>query len=578
MKKSTISIIIGMLCCILFAGCGGRGDKKDATEAEKPGVAETASEAEKPGTEETAPDEEKPGAAETASDEEKPGTAEVAEDAEKPVSGPFARAFEKDLVNNNGSYFVGIDRKVYFRNISTESMEKGAAFGEFLSTEWTPVECPLICYDLDTCEWREAGKITGIGKLFACPDGFYIGEMNPESLDSYCTDLYDPKTGNSRVYCKGIPRGVSKSGKLLAVEQYGGQNVITAIVKDGEEIVSLGGENIFYEYCGFVGEEMIALLHTANDDYILCSVDDFGDVAELGRIGGSGSGYPEFKQLKEKDGEIYLTFGFFEGTGHFLSHWITVKAVPGRRGSLKEVNDGIDAYEEERDEEGPENDVPKLTFDTGDSLFYVDHLSYQAFMGDGDDRNNLYYYNDIYDKCLLVKDFIKNDYGEKCQIIQNITSSYDTVFAIYADAVMDDEYEIGWRTGYRLAGWHICAIPYGYGHEDEKGLAKEIIHFENGEREMIDDSSSDGGMLIPDSDKRELTEDDLAGFGKEELRIARNEIYARHGRKFSDKELQSHFDGLEWYVPEIDAKDFNEGMLSEIEKRNLRIIGEFEKK
>ena len=94
----------------------------------------------------------------------------------------------------------------------------------------------------------------------------------------------------------------------------------------------------------------------------------------------------------------------------------------------------------------------------------------------------------------------------------------------------------------------------------------------------VDQSMITDGMIIPDSDARNLSEDDLRGLSAEELRIARNEIYARHGRKFADKELQAHFDSMEWYSPTVEAKDFDESILNEYELFNLKLIGKFEKK
>ena len=88
-----------------------------------------------------------------------------------------------------------------------------------------------------------------------------------------------------------------------------------------------------------------------------------------------------------------------------------------------------------------------------------------------------------------------------------------------------------------------------------------------------------GGLkeyLLPFSDMYELYEEDLAGFSDEELRIARNEIYARHGRMFHDQELQAHFDDCDWYEGYIEPEDFDESVLSDLEKRNLKIIEEYE--
>ena len=93
----------------------------------------------------------------------------------------------------------------------------------------------------------------------------------------------------------------------------------------------------------------------------------------------------------------------------------------------------------------------------------------------------------------------------------------------------------------------------------------------------IDQSMITEGMIIPDSDSRKLTEDDLKGLDAEQLRIARNEIYARRGRKFSDKKLQEHFDKMEWYVPMTDPGDFDESILNDIERYNLNLIKSYEK-
>ena len=57
------------------------------------------------------------------------------------------------------------------------------------------------------------------------------------------------------------------------------------------------------------------------------------------------------------------------------------------------------------------------------------------------------------------------------------------------------------------------------------------------------------------------------------MRVLRNEIYARRGRVFKDKELQKYFEAQRWYRPNPDFKD---EMLSETESKNLAIIKEVE--
>ncbi|CDB91086.1 putative uncharacterized protein [Clostridium sp. CAG:253] len=90
------------------------------------------------------------------------------------------------------------------------------------------------------------------------------------------------------------------------------------------------------------------------------------------------------------------------------------------------------------------------------------------------------------------------------------------------------------------------------------------------------DSSEESEYVLPDSAKRKLKKSDLKGLSKEELRIARNEIYARHGRMFDDKKLQKYFDSQSWYDGTVPASEFSEDVLSSVEKKNVAFIRQFE--
>ncbi len=71
-----------------------------------------------------------------------------------------------------------------------------------------------------------------------------------------------------------------------------------------------------------------------------------------------------------------------------------------------------------------------------------------------------------------------------------------------------------------------------------------------------------------------LTDDDVAGLGKQELRILRNTIYARHGRKFKSADLRNYFSGFSWYEPRYD--EVSESSLSSVEKHNIALIKRYE--
>lgn len=70
-----------------------------------------------------------------------------------------------------------------------------------------------------------------------------------------------------------------------------------------------------------------------------------------------------------------------------------------------------------------------------------------------------------------------------------------------------------------------------------------------------------------------LTRADVAGLDDEEARHLRNEIYARHGRRFKDPKLQRYFADFAWYKPN---DGFRESQLNDIEKQNALTISEYE--
>ncbi|MBR5127317.1 MAG: YARHG domain-containing protein [Roseburia sp.] len=61
-----------------------------------------------------------------------------------------------------------------------------------------------------------------------------------------------------------------------------------------------------------------------------------------------------------------------------------------------------------------------------------------------------------------------------------------------------------------------------------------------------------------------------------QLWIARNEIYARHGRVFQNEYLASYFESCSWYEVKEDKNEVNERELNEVEIANLKLIVEAE--
>ena len=84
-------------------------------------------------------------------------------------------------------------------------------------------------------------------------------------------------------------------------------------------------------------------------------------------------------------------------------------------------------------------------------------------------------------------------------------------------------------------------------------------------------------FVLPDSDKRYIDESELDRLSAWGCKVARNEIYARHGRKFKDEELQEYFDSKSWYKGTIAPDDFDDSILNDFENVNKNIITKYEK-
>lgn len=89
----------------------------------------------------------------------------------------------------------------------------------------------------------------------------------------------------------------------------------------------------------------------------------------------------------------------------------------------------------------------------------------------------------------------------------------------------------------------------------------------------------DDTYFFPDTATRYITENELYNMTDKEIAIARNEIFARHGRKFTKQEWIDFFSTKTWYVPTYDPETFDSmDLLNDFEKKNLKVILAYEEK
>ncbi|QFJ54925.1 YARHG domain-containing protein [Pseudobutyrivibrio xylanivorans] len=82
---------------------------------------------------------------------------------------------------------------------------------------------------------------------------------------------------------------------------------------------------------------------------------------------------------------------------------------------------------------------------------------------------------------------------------------------------------------------------------------------------------------IYDTDKRYYEASDFSDDPWIIINIAKNEIYARHGYIFTDPDLYDFFMGQLWYVPTVEAEDFDDSVFNEYERANLQLVSQLDK-
>lgn len=107
-------------------------------------------------------------------------------------------------------------------------------------------------------------------------------------------------------------------------------------------------------------------------------------------------------------------------------------------------------------------------------------------------------------------------------------------------------------------------LHHSYLEEDKTWAYDPYAYMEFVEGEEVEDA-----YVLPESNEKELSADELGDLGEDRLRIARNEIYARYGRSFQDEALAQYFQKKAWYCQ---SETIDDTVLSETELANRDLI------
>lgn len=81
-----------------------------------------------------------------------------------------------------------------------------------------------------------------------------------------------------------------------------------------------------------------------------------------------------------------------------------------------------------------------------------------------------------------------------------------------------------------------------------------------------------GEYILPVSNILSLNQENIANLSDNELWIAKNEIFARHGRMFKNTYLQLYFNHCTWYQGTVPPEQFDENVLTRTEQDNLQLL------
>lgn len=76
-------------------------------------------------------------------------------------------------------------------------------------------------------------------------------------------------------------------------------------------------------------------------------------------------------------------------------------------------------------------------------------------------------------------------------------------------------------------------------------------------------------FVAKEASARELVHQDIVGMSKNDLRILRNWLYAKHGYIFKSADLRNYFNNMSWYAPKYTDVT---SRLSKVERRNVQFI------
>ncbi len=389
------------------------------------------------------------------------------------AAGVFGEAFANGQVENNGSSFVRVGDKVYYRVMAPENVQKGT-LGGWLDESAGEASSSIMSYDLKTGEATNVASVQGVDELYAVPEGLVVSSIN------YKETLLCPMDGSEpRSYLDGYPVAVSDNGRMIATHKYvDGESNYNNLYVDGNEVAKLTDEEDWRYSFKSSGNNIFALKEHYNtvDDIqkpYLYSYDENGNCTEYGQVQLAADdeyltqAYGLSQVLQDGD-DVYLLFTYYQGSGGYYAGYEIHKLTVGKADSLTLVKASIPDKEASSEEEGILNDSGVQSMYLDDSKNIATAMNEVGTVGtesSTDDNSSLVFY-DKPDHSVQIKDSYFSTTDSNNQFLNSGAAFGDDVFLIVADTVSDPEQSIGWRDGYSIQQIRFVHINKKDGKED----------------------------------------------------------------------------------------------------------------
>ncbi len=162
---------------------------------------------------------------------------------------------------------------------------------------------------------------------------------------------------------------------------------------------------------------------------------------------------------------------------------------------------------------------------------------------------------------------------------RELLSVSDSILSDFSSMSTTDGEELVFVQPHRTESLKIIITDVYQGAEDTvfvTGISVALLPMDFPSENPSNTPMVSNDCILPFSSTWLLTDADLSYLTKDELRLARNEIYARHGRQFNDKELQAYFNSKSWYANIHKLPIGTEPALTDLELSNLDLIKAYE--